>query len=69
MHDDEKVDVLLTYQAAAERLSMPLRSFRRLVDEGKLPSVRLRERTPRIRTSDLVRYVDSVTMRFGANPR
>lgn len=50
---------LLTFGEAAKLLSISLRQFRRLVDGGKLPVVRISDRAPRIRPGDLEKLISS----------
>jgi len=52
---------LLTFRQASEMLSISLRQFRRLVDGGNIPCVKIGKRTPRIKLSDLEDYIHSVT--------
>jgi excisionase family DNA binding protein len=55
---------LLTFAQAAEHLGISLRQFRRLVDGGKLPFVRIGQRTPRIRPADLKTYLDASVVSY-----
>jgi excisionase family DNA binding protein len=57
--EEGTVRKLLKFQEAAEILNVSLRQFRRLVDAGKVPVVRLSSHTPRIRLCDLERYIES----------
>ena len=63
-HADGMALLTLSYRAAADALSVSERSVRRLVADQKLPAVDVGGNR-RIRTSDLVEYVD----RLGANGR
>ena len=55
-------DCLLTFSEAAKKLGISLRQFRRLVDDGKIPFVRVSERAPRVRATVLESFVSSVTV-------
>lgn len=57
---------LLTFPQAAGWLCISLRQFRRLVDAGKLPCVKVSERSPRVRVADLNAYLESVTVKHTA---
>lgn len=57
---------LLRFDAAAKALSISLRQFRRLVDSGRLPVVKVSERSPRVRVADLNAYLESVTVKHTA---
>lgn len=59
-----EIETLITFGQAAERLHISLRQFRRLVDSGKLPFVRIGERSPRIRPSDLNRYLNASVIHY-----
>lgn len=52
-------DQLLTLSQAASALCISLRQIRRLVDSGRLAVVRITERTPRVRMSDLQAFIAS----------
>ena len=58
------VEALLTFAEAAKALGISLRQFRRLVDGGKLAFVRVSERSPRVRPSELRRYLDSSAVKY-----
>jgi len=65
MNSMESHDRLLTYDAAAELMSVSKRHFRRrFVDLGVLPIVRVSERAPRVRQCDLNALIDSRTVRL-----
>jgi len=53
----------VTFGQAAGLLRISLRQFRRLVDSGKVPYVKVSERSPRVRVEDLNSYLASVTVR------
>jgi excisionase family DNA binding protein len=63
-HADGMAPLTVSYRAAADALSVSERSVRRLVASRKLPAVDVGGNR-RIRTRDLVEYVD----RLGANDR
>jgi len=44
---------LLTYQQAADRLGVSKSTIRRLVDSGQIDPVRVSERAPRLRATDV----------------
>ena len=50
---------LLTYQEAADRIGVSVRTIRRAVDAGELPYVRFGHRPPRIGEDDLIAWVNS----------
>lgn len=56
---------LLSYDQAAKFLSISLRQFRRLVDEGKFRTVRVSPRTPRILMSELIAFIAAAAERRG----
>jgi excisionase family DNA binding protein len=58
------LEPLLTYNQAAQALGVSLRTFRRLVDDGKIAFVMVSDRTPRIRPSDLRRYIDESANKY-----
>ena len=49
---------------AARALGISLRQFRRLVDDGKIAFVKVSERSPRVRPSELRRYLEASTVRY-----
>ncbi len=55
---------LLTFAQAARMLGISVRQFRRLVDAGKVAFVRVSERSPRVRPSELERYLEGSTVRY-----
>ncbi len=57
---------LLTLKQTAEHLQLSLRQVRRLVDDGRLPVVKISERSPRVRFEDLSAFLASVTVRHSA---
>jgi excisionase family DNA binding protein len=64
--DGGTVERLLTFGQAAEFLGISLRQLRRLVDGGRIPFVRVSERTPRIRASDIQSFVSSAMVSHSA---
>jgi excisionase family DNA binding protein len=50
---------LLTYQEAADRIGVSVRTIRRAVDARELPYVRFGHRPPRIGEDDLIAWVNS----------
>lgn len=57
--------LLLTYQAAADRLGVSTRTVRRLVERGALPVVDPTGSAPRIHVDDLEEYAQSLRERPG----
>lgn len=57
---------LLTLKQTAEHLQLSLRQVRRLVDDGRLPVVKISERSPRVRMEDLTAFLTSVMVRHSA---
>ena len=55
---------LLTFNQAAETLGISLRQFRRLVDGGKVGFVKVSERTPRVRPSELRRFLEASAIKY-----
>ncbi len=62
MHPQSENDKLLTFKQAANILSVSLRQFRRFVDSGRIAFVRVSERSPRVRTSDIMKFVTGATV-------
>ena len=58
------VEVLLTFADAAVVLGISLRQFRRLVDAGKVAFVKISERSPRVRPSELKRFLDASAVNY-----
>jgi excisionase family DNA binding protein len=54
---------LLTFGEAARVLGISLRHFRRLVDRGMVGYVRVSERSPRVRPSELRRFVGAAAIK------
>jgi excisionase family DNA binding protein len=61
----QTIDPALTYAEAAKYVNLSLRQFRRVfIDSGVLPIVRVSERRPRVRLSDLNTCLKSRTANF-----
>jgi len=58
------MESLLTFVEAARVLGVSLRQFRRLVDGGKVAFVRVSTRSPRIRPSELQRFLNASAVKF-----
>ena len=58
------LETLLTFDQAAEALGISLRQFRRLVDSGKVAFVKVSERTPRVRPSELHRFLEASAVKY-----
>jgi excisionase family DNA binding protein len=58
------VEALLTFAEAARVLGISLRQFRRLVDGGRVAFVKVSERTPRVRPSDLQRFLEASAVKY-----
>ena len=58
------VETLLNFAEAAQVLGISLRQFRRLVDAGKLAFVKVSERTPRVRPSELQRFLEASAVKY-----
>lgn len=61
------IEALLTFAEAARMLGISLRQFRRLVDGGKVAFVKVSERSPRVRPSDLRRFLDASAVKYSEN--
>jgi len=59
-----RLEALLTFDQAAEALGISLRQFRRLVDGGKIAFVKVSERAPRVRPSELQRFLDASVVKY-----
>lgn len=60
-------ETLLTYQQAANILSLSLRHFRReLIDSGKIPFIEVAPRSPRVDPAELNAYLASKKKCHGA---
>ena len=58
------VESLLSFAQAAKALGISLRQFRRLVDGGKIAFVKVSERSPRIRPSELQRFLAASVVQY-----
>lgn len=58
------VESLLNFAEAARVLGISLRQFRRLVDGGRVAFVKVSERTPRIRPSELQRFREASAVKY-----
>ena len=58
------VEALLNFAEAARVLGISLRQFRRLVDGGRVAFVKVSERTPRIRPSELQRFLEASAVKY-----
>ena len=56
---------MLTLSATAKLLCVSLRQVYRLIAEGKLPVVMVSSRSPRLRPSDLRKYLETCTVQHG----
>lgn len=56
-------ELLLTFADAARVLSVSLRQLRRIVDDGRLSIVRVSERTPRVKLSDIREFISAATVK------
>ena len=62
--DAGAVETLLNFADAARVLGISLRQFRRLVDGGRVAFVKVSERTPRIRPSELRRFLEASAVKY-----
>jgi excisionase family DNA binding protein len=62
MHMQSDNEKLLTFRQAANNLCVSLRQFRRLVDSGRIAFVRVSERSPRVRSTDILKFVSNATV-------
>jgi excisionase family DNA binding protein len=58
------LESLLSFAQAARALGISLRQFRRLVDGGKVAFVKVSERSPRIRPSELQRFLEVSAVKY-----
>jgi excisionase family DNA binding protein len=58
------LEPLMTFDQAADALGISLRQFRRLVDSGKVAFVKVSERSPRVRPSELQRFLDASAVKY-----
>lgn len=59
---DRENELLLTFADAARILSVSLRQFRRLVDDGRIGIVRVSERTPRVKLIEIRAFIKGATV-------
>jgi excisionase family DNA binding protein len=59
MELQEKLDSLLDYQGAAERLNVSVPTVKRIVGRGELQAVRVGQRALRIEPTTLQTYIES----------
>jgi len=59
-----RLEALMTFDQAADTLGISLRQFRRLVDSGKVAFVKVSERSPRVRPSELQRFLDASAIKY-----
>lgn len=62
--DAGAVETLLNFAEAARVLGISLRQFRRLVDGGRVAFVKVSERAPRIRPSELQRFLEASAVKY-----
>lgn len=62
------MEALLTFAEAARVLGVSLRQFRRLVDAGRVAFVKVSERSPRVRPSELQRFLDASAVKYEVAP-
>jgi hypothetical protein len=58
------LETLLNFTESARVLGVSLRPFRRLVDGGKIASVKISERSPRVRPSELQRFLAASVVKY-----
>jgi excisionase family DNA binding protein len=58
------LEALLTFDQASEALGISLRQFRRLVDSGKVAFIKVSERAPRVRPSELQRFLEASAVKY-----
>lgn len=58
------IEALLNFADAARTLGISLRQFRRLVDGGKIAFVKVSERAPRVRPSELQRFLTASAVKY-----
>jgi excisionase family DNA binding protein len=58
------LEALLNFAEAAKLLGISLRQFRRLVDDGKITFVKVSKRSPRVRPSELHRFLDASVINY-----
>lgn len=58
------LETLLNFAESARVLGVSLRQFRRLVDGGKIAFVKISERSPRVRPSELQRFLAGSVIKY-----
>jgi excisionase family DNA binding protein len=58
------LETLLNFAESARMLGISLRQFRRLVDGGKIAFVKISERSPRVRPSELQRFLAASVVKY-----
>jgi excisionase family DNA binding protein len=58
------LETLLNFAESARVLGVSLRQFRRLVDGGKIAFVKISERSPRVRPSELQRFLAASVVKY-----
>ena len=58
------LETLLNFAESARVLGVSLRQFRRLVDGGKIAFVKISERSPRVRPSELQRFLAASVIKY-----
>jgi len=58
--------ILIKFKQAAGMLSISLRQFRRLIDSGRIPIIKVSDRAPRVRLADIEAYITSNTVTHSA---
>jgi len=58
------LETLLNFAESARVLGISLRQFRRLVDGGKIAFVKISERSPRVRPSELQRFLAASVVKY-----
>jgi excisionase family DNA binding protein len=62
--DTGTLEPVLTYDQASNVLGISLRTFRRIVDEGKIAVTMIRDTIPRIRPRDLRQYIEKSVVKY-----
>ena len=62
--ENAAMEPLCTFREAARVLGISLRQFRRLVDGGKIAVVKVSERSPGIRPSELQRFLAASVVKY-----
>ena len=59
------IDALLTLKQVSSFLGVSTRQVYRLIAEGKIPVLKVGKRSPRVRPSDIEKYLESCTVQHG----